>query len=107
MLFSGSFKRFLWDNIMKISIEAMMIERPMHKIIRITGTAIYTIIFLAPCFCATAGSIPDTGQTKCYNDSVEITCPEPGEDFYGQDAQYLLFPQYKGELLLVIYYQCW
>ena len=32
--------------------------------------------------------IPDTGQTKCYNNSEEITCPSPGEPFYGQDAQY-------------------
>ncbi|MBI4791914.1 MAG: DUF1566 domain-containing protein [Deltaproteobacteria bacterium] len=31
---------------------------------------------------------PDTGQTKCYNDTVEIPCPQPGEPFYGQDAQY-------------------
>ncbi len=30
-----------------------------------------------------------TGQTKCYNDTEEITCPNVGEDFYGQDAQYL------------------
>jgi hypothetical protein len=32
--------------------------------------------------------IPDTGQTKCYNNTTEITCPQPGEPFYGQDAQY-------------------
>jgi|GEM_PF-1304373 len=32
--------------------------------------------------------LPDTGQTKCYNDSVEIPCPFPGQPFYGQDAQY-------------------
>jgi hypothetical protein len=31
---------------------------------------------------------PDTGQTQCYDNSQEITCPNPGEDFYGQDAQY-------------------
>jgi hypothetical protein len=31
---------------------------------------------------------PDTGQTKCYNDTVEIPCPQPDEPFYGQDAQY-------------------
>ena len=32
---------------------------------------------------------PDTGQTKCYDDNgTEITCPAPGEPFYGQDAQY-------------------
>jgi hypothetical protein len=29
-----------------------------------------------------------TGQTQCYNDSIEITCPLAGGDFYGQDAQY-------------------
>jgi uncharacterized repeat protein (TIGR02543 family) len=31
---------------------------------------------------------PDTGQTKCYDNIEEITCPQPGEVFYGQDAQY-------------------
>ena len=32
--------------------------------------------------------IPDTGQTKCYDNTQEIPCPQPGQDFYGQDAQY-------------------
>ena len=31
---------------------------------------------------------PDTGQTKCYDDNGEITCPSEGQAFYGQDAQY-------------------
>lgn len=31
---------------------------------------------------------PGTGLTKCYDASAEILCPAPGEDFYGQDAQY-------------------
>lgn len=31
---------------------------------------------------------PDTGQTKCYNEAVEIPCPPEGEPFHGQDAQY-------------------
>jgi hypothetical protein len=36
-----------------------------------------------------AGMLPDTGQTQCYGGSShEITCPQPGEPFYGQDAQY-------------------
>ena len=31
-----------------------------------------------------------TGHTKCYNNkNAEIECPAVGEDFYGQDAQYL------------------
>ena len=29
-----------------------------------------------------------TGQTKCYDDEKEIKCPEKGEKYYGQDAQY-------------------
>jgi hypothetical protein len=36
--------------------------------------------------------IPDTGQTKCYNNSGEITCPSPGQDFYGQDANFTINP---------------
>jgi hypothetical protein len=35
-----------------------------------------------------AGSLPDTGQTKCYNNTAEVACPQPGEPFFGQDAQY-------------------
>ena len=37
---------------------------------------------------AAAGRVPDTGQTKCYGMTGEIACPEPGEPFYGQDAQH-------------------
>ena len=29
-----------------------------------------------------------TSQLKCYDNRNEIKCPEQGEDFYGQDAQY-------------------
>ena len=29
-----------------------------------------------------------TGQTKCYSETAEITCPAEGEPFFGQDAQY-------------------
>ena len=35
---------------------------------------------------------PDTGQTKCYDNSDEIICPQPGESFYGQDANYNINP---------------
>ena len=41
---------------------------------------------------ASAAPVPDTGQTKCYNNSVEIPCPQPGEPFYGQDANYTCNP---------------
>ncbi len=32
--------------------------------------------------------LPDTGQSSCSDDSVTITCPNVGEPYYGQDAQY-------------------
>ncbi len=37
--------------------------------------------------------IPDTGQTNCHDNLAEITCPNPGDPFYGQDAQYNINPQ--------------
>ena len=40
--------------------------------------------------------IVDTGQTKCYNNTSEIDCPDAGEAFYGQDGQYLgTSPSYR------------
>ncbi len=52
-----------------------------------------TVLTLLLCVCLSAPALasqpfPDTGQTKCYNNSAEITCPQPGQPFYGQDAQY-------------------
>ncbi len=37
---------------------------------------------------AMAGRLPDTGQTKCYNNVGGIPCPSEGEPFYGQDGNY-------------------
>jgi hypothetical protein len=37
---------------------------------------------------ASAYAIVDTGQTACFDDMEEITCPEQGAVFYGQDAQF-------------------
>ncbi len=54
----------------------------------IIALSIVLPLFLFPHY-ALAGSVPDTGQTKCYDNSVEIPCPQPGESFYGQDAQYV------------------
>jgi hypothetical protein len=39
-----------------------------------------------------AGPWTDSGQTKCYNNTVEIPCPAPGEPFYGQDGNYSINP---------------
>ena len=53
-----------------------------------------SIVVLSVCLLAIAGSawaqgLPDTGQTKCYDNATEIPCPPPGSDFYGQDAEYV------------------
>ncbi len=52
---------------------------------------VFILLVLAQCVLpqTTDGyRLPDTGQTKCYDDEKEIPCPNPGEAFYGQDAQY-------------------
>ncbi len=53
------------------------------------------LLLVLPCMAwAVDCPIPDTGQTRCYdNNEQKITCPSPGEDFYGQDAQYPCNPQ--------------
>jgi hypothetical protein len=42
--------------------------------------------------CISAFPIPDTDQIDCYDNNEEMTCPQPGEDFYGQDAHYIINP---------------
>jgi len=52
--------------------------------------SIFTLLFLSSIVLAVDCPIPDTGQTKCYDaDGNEIIpCPQLGEPFYGQDANY-------------------
>ena len=61
---------------------------------RITVLAtLSSVFFLSSIAWAVSCPIPDTGQTKCYDNDSEITCPDPGEPFYGQDAQHPCNPQ--------------
>ncbi|KPA16471.1 secreted protein containing DUF1566 [Candidatus Magnetomorum sp. HK-1] len=55
-------------------------------------TIILVITLFLHCHQALSWPIPDSGQTKCYNNSKEISCPQPGEDFYGQDGNYIINP---------------
>jgi len=43
---------------------------------------------IGPDASSTAYTVVDTGQTECYDNTVEIAPPEPGQAFYGQDAQH-------------------
>jgi hypothetical protein len=47
-------------------------------------------IFLLMAATATASTytVIETNQTVCYNTQSPITCPNPGETYYGQDAQH-------------------
>ncbi|WP_428559068.1 MAG: DUF1566 domain-containing protein [Solidesulfovibrio sp. DCME] len=58
--------------------------------------SLLSLILAALAWCGAATSnaslLPDTGQTTCYNAALIITCPGPGQDYYGQDANYQARP---------------
>lgn len=59
-------------------------------------TWVLIVLLLIPVINVHAWPIPDTGQTKCHDtttyDGTEITCPSPGQAFYGQDGSYTIDP---------------
>ena len=57
-----------------------------------TKTWVLIVLLLIPAINVHAWPIPDTGQTKCYNNTAEIPCPAPGAAFYGQDGNYTIDP---------------
>jgi hypothetical protein len=57
----------------------------MKKIIIVALVALLCVPFVQS---RNGYSITDTGQNTCYNNSGKIACPQPGNPFYGQDAQY-------------------
>ena len=54
--------------------------------------AVIGIFILMIAAIAWTSPVPETGVTKCYNATSEITCPSPGQAFYGQDASYTINP---------------
>jgi hypothetical protein len=52
------------------------------------------LVCLLLCFSSSASAafVPDTGQSICYDNTTAIACPQPGQPFYGQDAQYAAHP---------------
>ncbi|MBI5593452.1 MAG: DUF1566 domain-containing protein [Deltaproteobacteria bacterium] len=57
-----------------------------------TCVSAFGFIVLMVTAIAWAAPVPDTGQSKCYNNTVEIPCPSLGQPFYGQDANYSINP---------------
>ena len=71
----------------------------MDKKINLFLLTIFFVLFsLSTLALAVDCPIPDTGQTKCYDNTQEITCPDPGQSFYGQDAQYPCNPHFYTKL---------
>ena len=64
----------------------------MKNLVGVAGFLI-AMILLVPGVCF-SWPVPDTGQTKCYDAEGNVLdpCPSEGEDFYGQDASYIINP---------------
>jgi hypothetical protein len=73
---------FVFKN--KIEKREIMKKKSYKHLLLILAAAMSIMVPTAVC----AWPVPDMGLTKCYSDSAEIPCPQPGEPFYGQDAQY-------------------
>ncbi len=41
---------------------------------------------------AFAAPVPDTGQMKCYDNTIKMPCPPAVQPFYGQDGNYSINP---------------
>lgn len=54
--------------------------------------SVFGFIFLIVSSDSLSAPVPDTGQTKFYNNTVEISQPSPEQPFYGQDANYAVNP---------------
>jgi len=59
-----------------------------YKLSAIVFYSVIIVLALVLPNMALAAPMPDTGQTKCFNNTTEIPCPQQGQLFYGQDAQY-------------------
>ena len=60
----------------------------MKKRILKTGITLFSMLFFINSASPQTFKIVDTGQEKCYDNTVEMTPPAEGQVFYGQDAQY-------------------
>ncbi len=61
-----------------------------YKIIGVFYSFIIFLIMITTAAVAQDLIVPDTGQTLCYDWTAIMTCPNQGEDFYGQDGSYLI-----------------
>jgi len=66
----------------------------MRIIMKLSWFCLPLILLLALSYPVSSSAliVPDTGQTLCYDWTAIMTCPSPGEDFYGQDGSYLINP---------------
>lgn len=60
---------------------------PMSFLTRLTLIVVAAVIVLGDRI-SNAYTLSDTGQTKCYDNTTEIPCPQSGAPFFGQDGNY-------------------
>jgi hypothetical protein len=73
------------------TIHTISTQEVLMKISACAISVLYYVLFVV-CSCANAAFVPDTGQSSCYDNTTVIACPQPGQPFYGQDAQYAAHP---------------
>ncbi len=56
--------------------------------VRVTIVTLITLFYIVTGKTYASHPWPDTGQSTCYNQYSSIPCPQQGQPFYGQDAQY-------------------
>jgi hypothetical protein len=61
----------------------------MNRFFRVALLVAIVAVFGAP-ISSPSGPLPEIRQTKLYNNTEEIPCPQAGEPFYGQDANDLI-----------------
>lgn len=59
---------------------------------RAAGVLLLSVWILLTPLADTSGLVPDTNQTQCCDNAAEITCPNPGEAFFGQDGNFSINP---------------
>ena len=88
---SDDWAAFLFSKLMLEGAKEM--KRKKEIITKVFLLMTFMVLTLVSPALLNAGTLPDTGQTKCYDNTQEINCPQPGDPFYGQDAQYTCNPQ--------------
>ncbi|MFC1858858.1 hypothetical protein ACFL9U_12655 [Thermodesulfobacteriota bacterium] len=57
---------------------------------RANALTLLSVLILLFTLIVSAWPVPDTGQTKCYDNTAKITCLNQSEAFYGQNSNFII-----------------